>query len=181
MENWWGKEIRGRVGLLRKQSLTCYYVYEVISCSSRGVNVVAVDATNTLFWYQQDAAVAIQKLFHDLNDTNDGKGSVNVLVATQTLESFAFEYAKTHLKKNESIIVVEGNYGMSICSVNFTARLCKISLRGIQAGVLLTVKNQCSFWWDNSRSRVDKHLTKPDQWKARGLAEQFLGGLIQKV
>ena len=111
------KEIRWRVRLLRKQSLTWYYVYEVMSSPSRGVNVVAVDATNTLFWYQQDAAVAIQKLFHDLNDTNDGKGSVNVLVATQALESFAFDYAKTHLKKNESIIVVEENYGMSICSV----------------------------------------------------------------
>ena len=85
-----------------------------MSRPSRGVNVMAVDATNTLFWYQQDAAVAIQKLFHDLNDSNDGKGSVNVLVATQTLESFAFDYAKTHLKKNESIIVVEENYGMFI-------------------------------------------------------------------
>ncbi|XP_074606633.1 adhesion G protein-coupled receptor L3-like isoform X2 [Acropora palmata] len=62
----------------------------------------------------KDAAVAIQKLFHDLNDTNDGKGTVNVLVATQTLESFAFEYAKTHLKKNESIVVVEENYEMKI-------------------------------------------------------------------
>ncbi|XP_044181267.1 adhesion G protein-coupled receptor L4-like [Acropora millepora] len=62
----------------------------------------------------KDAAVAIQKLFHDLNDTNDGKGTVNVLVATQTLESFAVEYAKTHLRKNESIIVVEENYEMKI-------------------------------------------------------------------
>ena len=87
--------------------------------------------TAFFYWYQQDAAVAIQKLFHDLNDTNDGKGSVNVLVATQALESFAFEYTKTHLKKNESIIVVEENYGMSIFSGNFTAKLFKISLRGI--------------------------------------------------
>ena len=84
------------------------------------------------YWYQQNAATAIQKLFHDLNDTNDGKGTVNVLVATRRLESFAFEYAKTHLKKNESIIIVEENYGMSVCLVpgNFTARLCKISFRG---------------------------------------------------
>ena len=120
------------MGLLRKQSLTWYYVYDVRYRPSWGVNVVAVDATNTLFyWYQQDAAVAIQKLFHDLNNTNDGKGTVNVLVATQILESFAFEYAKTHLKKNESILVVEENYGMSFCSGNFTARLCKISLTGI--------------------------------------------------
>ncbi|XP_067046938.1 adhesion G protein-coupled receptor L3-like [Acropora muricata] len=62
----------------------------------------------------KDAAEAIQKLFHDLNDTNDGKGTVNVLVATQALESFAFEYAKTHLKKNESIILVEEKYEMKI-------------------------------------------------------------------
>ena len=89
--------------------------------------------TALFYWYQQDAAVAIQKLFHDLNDTNDGKGSVNVLVATQKLESFAFEYAKTHLKKNESMIFDKENYSMSICSLwcNFTVRLCKLGLRGI--------------------------------------------------
>ncbi|KAK2560005.1 hypothetical protein P5673_017590 [Acropora cervicornis] len=55
-------------------------------------------------------------------DTNDGKGTVNVLVATERLESFALEYAKTHLKKNESIIFDKENFGMSICSLwcNFT-------------------------------------------------------------
>ena len=105
-------------------------------------------------------------MFHDLNDTKDGKGTVNVLVATRRLESFAFEYAKTHLKKNESIIIVEENYGMSVCLVpgNFTARLCKISFRGYSSGVLLTVKiHESNDHFDgreaglgNSRGRVDK-------------------------
>ena len=40
-----------------------------------------------------------------------------VLVATQTMELFVFEYAMTHLKKKESIIVVKENYGVSICSL----------------------------------------------------------------
>ena len=68
----------------------------------------------------------------DQTDTKDGKGTVNFLIATQTLESFAFEYAKTHLKNNESRSYVKENYGMSICSLwcNFTARLCKLGLRG---------------------------------------------------
>ncbi|XP_074608040.1 uncharacterized protein LOC141860749 [Acropora palmata] len=47
-------------------------------------------------------------------DTNDGKGTVNVLVATERLESFALEYAKTHLKKNESIIFDKENFEMKI-------------------------------------------------------------------
>ena len=79
---------------------------------------MAVHATNTFFYgYQQNAATAIQKLFHGLKNRRGRKGTVNGLVATQTLESFAFEYAKTHLKKNESIILIEENYGMSICSM----------------------------------------------------------------
>ena len=49
--------------------------------------------------------------------TNDGKRTVNVLIATQNFESFAFKYAKTHLKKNQSIITIKENYGMSICSM----------------------------------------------------------------
>ena len=51
------------------------------------------------------------------SDTNDGKRTVNVLIATQKFESFAFKYAKTHLKKNQSIITIKENYGMSICSI----------------------------------------------------------------
>ncbi|XP_067046941.1 adhesion G protein-coupled receptor L3-like isoform X2 [Acropora muricata] len=50
----------------------------------------------------------------DQTGTNDGKETINVLVATQTLESFAFEYAKTHLKKNESMIFDKENYKMKI-------------------------------------------------------------------
>ena len=106
----------GRVRLLSKQWLPWYYVYKLSFLTSW--NEVAVHATNTFFYgYQQNAATAIQKLFHGLKNRRDRKGTVNGLVATQTLESFAFEYAKTHLKKNESIILIEENYGMSICSM----------------------------------------------------------------
>ena len=67
-----------------------------------------MDATNTLFyWYQQNAAIAIQKLFHDLNGTSDGKETVNVLEATQKLELFAFEYAMTHLRETKALLFLK--------------------------------------------------------------------------
>ena len=100
--------------LLRKQSLSWYNVYEVRSRPFW--NKVAVDATNTLFyWYQQKSTITTQKLSPK---TNDGKGSVNVLAVTPTLELFASEYAKTHLEKKQSIIqAITEDSGMSICSM----------------------------------------------------------------
>ena len=62
-------------------------------------------------------------MFEDLKDTDEKeKGTFNVLVATQQLESFAFEYTKIHFKKNQSVIIMEENYGTSIYSVTISTR-----------------------------------------------------------
>ena len=84
---------------------------------------LAVDIANTLFhWYQQNAVTIIQNLFDDLKDTvEEGKGTVNVLVATKQLESFAFKYAMVHFTENQSGIFSEKNYGMSIYSLAILA------------------------------------------------------------
>ncbi|XP_015770103.1 PREDICTED: adhesion G-protein coupled receptor D1-like isoform X3 [Acropora digitifera] len=87
---------------------------------------VAIEKINNLKVSYNDslknAVTIIQDLFNDLNkrvnpqlvNKKDGKGTVNFLIATQTLESFAFEYAKTHLKNNESRSYVKENYEMMI-------------------------------------------------------------------
>ncbi|KAK2560004.1 hypothetical protein P5673_017589 [Acropora cervicornis] len=63
----------------------------------------------------QNAATTIQNLFDDLKDTvEEGKGIVNVLVATEQLESFAFKYAMVHFTENQSSIFSEENYDMKI-------------------------------------------------------------------
>ena len=112
----------GRKRLFSKQWLTRYYVYEVRFRPSW--NEVVIDVTNTLFYsYQQNAVTIIQNLFHDLKHTDEeGKGTVNVLVATQHFESFAFEYAKIHFKKNQSVIIMEENYGTSIYPVTISTQ-----------------------------------------------------------
>ena len=84
---------------------------------------LAVDIANTLFhWYQQNAVTVIQNLFDDLKDTvEEEKGTVNVLAATEQLESFAFKYAMVHFTENQSGIFSEKNYGMSIYSLAILA------------------------------------------------------------
>ena len=72
----------------------------------------------SFYWHQQNAVTIIQDLFDDLKDiVEKEKGTINVLVATKQLESFAFKYAKIHFKGNQSGIFPEKNYGMSIYSV----------------------------------------------------------------
>ena len=74
-------------------------------------------ASALFYWYQQSAVKIIQTLFDDLKHTvEEGKGTVNVLVATEQLESFAFKYAMVHFTENQSSIFSEENYGMSIYS-----------------------------------------------------------------
>ena len=84
---------------------------------------LAVDIANTLFhWYQQNAVTIIQNLFDDLKDTvEEGKGTVNVLAATEQLKSFAFKYAMVHFTENQSGTFFEKNYGMSIYSLAILA------------------------------------------------------------
>ncbi|XP_067046870.1 adhesion G-protein coupled receptor G6-like isoform X1 [Acropora muricata] len=63
----------------------------------------------------QNAVTVIQNLFDDLKDTvEEGKGTVNVLAATEQLESFAFKYAMVHFTENQSGIFSEKNYDMKI-------------------------------------------------------------------
>ncbi|XP_015773512.1 PREDICTED: adhesion G-protein coupled receptor D1-like isoform X1 [Acropora digitifera] len=63
----------------------------------------------------QNAVTIIQTLLDDLKHTVEKrKGTVNVLVATKQLESFAFEYAMVHLAENQSDIFSEKNYEMKI-------------------------------------------------------------------
>ena len=61
-------------------------------------------------------------MFDDLKDTvEERKGIVNVLVATEQLESFAFKYAMAHFTENQGGIFSEENFGMSIYSVAISA------------------------------------------------------------
>ena len=78
-----------------------------------------MDTANTLlYWYQQNAVTIIQNLFDDLKDTvEEGKGIVNVLVATEQLEYFAFKYSMVHFAENQNATFSEKNFGMSIYSV----------------------------------------------------------------
>ena len=73
-----------------------------------------MDTASTLFhWYQQNALTIIQTLLDDLKHTvEEGKRTVNVLVATEQLESFAFKYAMAHFAENQSDIFLKENYGM---------------------------------------------------------------------
>lgn len=65
----------------------------------------------------------MQNLLTALQNTHkERRGTVNVLVASQKLESFAFKYAKIHFKENQSGIFSEENYGMLICSVAISSQ-----------------------------------------------------------
>ena len=79
---------------------------------------LVVGTASTLFyWYQQSAVKIIQTLLDALKHTvEEGRGTVNVLVATEELESFAIKYAMSHFTENQSDIFSEENYGMSIYS-----------------------------------------------------------------
>ena len=80
---------------------------------------LVVGTANTLFhWYQQNAVKIIQTLLDNLKDTvEEGNGTANVLVATEQLESFAFDYAMFHFTENQTGIFSKKNYGMLIYSV----------------------------------------------------------------
>ena len=57
-------------------------------------------------------------MFDDLKDAvEEGKGIVSILVATEQLEFFAFNYAMVHLAENQNATFSEESYGMSIDSV----------------------------------------------------------------
>ena len=105
--------------LFNKQWLTRYYVYEVMLFRPSW-NEAAVDVCNRYFVLLTPTECCYNhpNLFDDLKDiVEKEKGTINVLVATKQLESFAFKYAKIHFKGNQSGIFPEKNYGMSIYSV----------------------------------------------------------------
>ena len=84
---------------------------------------LVVDAANTLFYlYQQNAVTIIQNLFDELKGTvEEGKKTVNVLVATKQLESFALNYTMVHFTENQSGNFSEENYGTSVYSGSISA------------------------------------------------------------
>ena len=88
---------------LGKQWLTRNLVYRAL----------VVDAANILFyWYQQNAVTIIQNLFDELKGiVEEGKATVNALVATKQLESFAINYATVHFTENQSGNFSKENYG----------------------------------------------------------------------
>lgn len=59
----------------------------------------------------QDAAKVTSKLFNALKQEQVKKNDINVLLATQELESFAVEYGKIHFEAKESKIISKENYG----------------------------------------------------------------------
>ncbi|XP_015773509.1 PREDICTED: adhesion G-protein coupled receptor G2-like [Acropora digitifera] len=63
----------------------------------------------------QNAVKIIQNLFDKLKGNDEeGNGTVNVLVATKQLESFAVKYATVHFTENQSGNFSEENYEMKI-------------------------------------------------------------------
>ena len=111
--NSWGNESGRRVRFLGKHWLTRYLVYRAL----------VVDAANTLFhWYQQNAVTIIQNLFDKLKgNVEEGNVTVNVLVATKELESFAFNYTMVHFTENQRDIFSEENFGTSVYSGTISA------------------------------------------------------------
>ncbi|XP_068705481.1 adhesion G protein-coupled receptor L3-like isoform X2 [Montipora foliosa] len=61
---------------------------------------------------------ALTTFLKELRDLDrDERRNVNVLLASQALETFAFKYATIHLKENESAVISEETYAMKIHKV----------------------------------------------------------------
>jgi len=65
----------------------------------------------------QDAANTTSTFFEDLNNNPGETNDINVLVATQELESFAIKYGNFHYITNESTVISKKNYAMKIRKV----------------------------------------------------------------
>ena len=63
------------------------------------------------FSFSQEAINATRIFLEDLKKLPPGGNDINILVATQELESFAVKYGKTHLTANESAVTVEKLFG----------------------------------------------------------------------
>ena len=64
-----------------------------------------------MFLFPQNAANTTSTFFEDLENDPVKPNDINVLVATQELESFAIEYGKLHYTTNESIVISKKYYG----------------------------------------------------------------------
>ena len=64
-----------------------------------------------MFLFPQDAANTTSTFFEDLKNYPDEPNDINVLVATQELESFAIKYGRRHYTTNERTVISEKNYG----------------------------------------------------------------------
>ena len=64
-----------------------------------------------MFSFPQNAATTTSTFFEDLKNNQGETNDINVLVATQELESFAIDYGKLHFTTNESTVISKKNYG----------------------------------------------------------------------
>ena len=61
--------------------------------------------------FPQIAGNTTSTFFEDMKDNLDEPNDINVLEATQELESFALEYGKLHYTTSESTVISKENYG----------------------------------------------------------------------
>ena len=57
-------------------------------------------------FFSQEAINATRIFLEDLKKLPPGGNDINILVAIHELESFAVKYGKTHLRANESTVIV---------------------------------------------------------------------------
>ncbi|XP_044181264.1 adhesion G protein-coupled receptor L4-like [Acropora millepora] len=91
----------------------------------------------------QNAVSIIQNLFDELKGiVKEGKVTVNVLVATKQLESFAFKYAMVHFTENQSGNFSEENYDLEACTTSKSSNANQLQNA---CKNMLKCKSNCTF------------------------------------
>ena len=64
----------------------------------------------------QNATKIISKFFAEIRKGQPEKNDINILIATQELESFAINYGKIHYKTNEEKVISQESFGEFVVS-----------------------------------------------------------------
>ena len=75
------------------------------------VSRYAINYATLLFLSFQNATKIISKLFTKINKGQPEKNDINILIATQELESFAINYSKIHYETNEEKVISQESFG----------------------------------------------------------------------
>ena len=78
---------------------------------------VKLITVSTYFWTLQIAANITSNFLKALKEDQTGTNEINVLLATQELESFAISYGRIHYKANESTVISQEHYGETLVNL----------------------------------------------------------------